>query len=84
MKNPMFISAARLIGFGWMILTSAQSAIRAESIRAASAGGEVIRIGKDGRHFVRSVSKTEFRPWGFNYDHDASNRLLEDYWSSEW
>ena len=22
--------------------------------------------------------------WGFNYDHDDSGRLLEDYWADEW
>lgn len=26
----------------------------------------------------------EFRPWGFNYDHDRDNRLLETYWLKEW
>jgi hypothetical protein len=25
-----------------------------------------------------------FTPLGFNYDHDAGNRLLEDYWEDEW
>jgi Cellulase (glycosyl hydrolase family 5) len=25
-----------------------------------------------------------FVPWGFNYDHDEKNRLLEDYWETEW
>ncbi|MFO0984930.1 MAG: cellulase family glycosylhydrolase [Planctomycetota bacterium] len=24
------------------------------------------------------------RPWGFNYDHDEQDRLLEDYWQAEW
>ena len=23
-------------------------------------------------------------PWGFNYDHDADGRLIEDYWDEEW
>ena len=23
-------------------------------------------------------------PWGVNYDHDESGRLLEDYWTDEW
>ena len=31
-----------------------------------------------------SDSQSEFHPWGFNYDHDASDRLLEDYWQAEW
>jgi hypothetical protein len=45
---------------------------------------ERVLISKDGRHFGFSGSNAEFRPWGFNYDHDASNRLLEDYWKQEW
>jgi len=45
---------------------------------------ECIRASKDGRHFVFSGSGSDFKPWGFNYDHDASNRLLETYWIGEW
>lgn len=45
---------------------------------------EFIHVSKDGRHFVLSDSGAEFRPWGFNYDHDAANRLLETYWINEW
>ena len=41
-----------------------------------------IRIAKERRHFV--VNGSRFTPWGFNYDHDASGRLLEDYWKTEW
>jgi hypothetical protein len=46
--------------------------------------GEFIRISKDRRHFVFSSSGRQFIPWGFNYDHDRSNRLLETYWKKEW
>ena len=52
--------------------------------KAAKPARDVIRVSQDGRHFVFSGSGTEFRPWGFNYDHDASNRLLETYWKKEW
>lgn len=45
---------------------------------------EFIRVGADGRRFVLADSGTEFRPWGFNYDHDRDNRLLETYWRKEW
>jgi hypothetical protein len=44
----------------------------------------VIRISTDGTHFVTGDSGTPFRPMGFNYDHDADGRLLEDYWHAEW
>lgn len=45
---------------------------------------QFIRISDDGRHFVHGSSNVEFVPWGFNYDHDAANRLLETYWNEEW
>jgi Cellulase (glycosyl hydrolase family 5) len=43
-----------------------------------------IRVSEDGTHFVIGASKALFTPWGVNYDHDRSNRLLEDYWHEEW
>ncbi len=45
---------------------------------------EPIVVDASGRGFVQSVSQRPFRPWGFNYDHDAEGRLLEDYWHTEW
>jgi hypothetical protein len=45
---------------------------------------ELIRVSKDGRHFAGTNSGVAFKPWGFNYDHDAANRLLEEYWQEEW
>ena len=45
---------------------------------------EPIRISKDGRHFAFERSQERFLAWGFNYDHDAVGRLLEDYWLNEW
>jgi hypothetical protein len=45
---------------------------------------ESIQVNTKLHRFVFSKSKTEFRPWGFNYDHDSSGRLLEDYWQQEW
>jgi hypothetical protein len=49
-----------------------------------NAAMEPVRISADGRHFALAASGTRFTPWGFNYDHDASGRLLEDYWHDEW
>ncbi|MFM2097328.1 MAG: hypothetical protein RIS70_4452 [Planctomycetota bacterium] len=43
-----------------------------------------IRVSDDGRGFVTVTDGKRFTPWGFNYDHDRDNRLLEDYWNSEW
>lgn len=45
---------------------------------------EWVRIGPDGRGFVLEPSRRPFIPWGFNYDHDAAGRLLEEYWETEW
>jgi len=51
---------------------------------AARSRLEFIKISPDQRHFVGADSGRKFRPWGFNYDHDAANRLLETYWKQEW
>jgi len=45
---------------------------------------ELIRPSNDGTHFVCTESGHRFTAWGFNYDHDESGRLLEDYWRGEW
>jgi len=45
---------------------------------------EPIRVAKDGRGFVLESSGKKYIPWGFNYDHDAKGRLIEDYWADEW
>jgi hypothetical protein len=45
---------------------------------------EWIRASADGTHFVRGESGDRFVAWGFNYDHDRSGRLIEDYWHGEW
>src|SRR5690349_11339802 len=46
--------------------------------------GDFIRVSDDGKHFVFSGSDLKFTPWGFNYDHDRTDRLLEYYWKDEW
>lgn len=50
----------------------------------ARGGLELLRVSAEGRHFICVESGATFTPWGFNYDHDASMRLLEDYWKDEW
>src|SRR2546427_13276566 len=52
--------------------------------RALAAEMEWVRIAKDQRGFVLERSGRPFIVWGFNYDHDDSGRLIEDYWESEW
>jgi hypothetical protein len=59
----------------------------AETPREPSAAGkqqEFIGVSEDGKHFIFSGSGLNFTPWGFNYDHDRTNRLLEYYWNDEW
>ena len=48
------------------------------------AGLERIQASADGAYFVGSDSGQPFVAWGFNYDHDATGRLIEDYWDDEW
>ena len=55
-----------------------------EGAAAAEAELELIRPSEDGTRFVCAESDTNFVAWGFNYDHDNSGRLLEDYWHEEW
>ena len=49
-------------------------------------GGAMPLIGPhaDGAGFVCAGSGAAFVPWGFNYDHDRSCRLLEAYWHHQW
>lgn len=43
-----------------------------------------ILVSPQGTSFVEKGSGQPFVPWGFNYDHDETGRLLEDYWDREW
>lgn len=45
---------------------------------------ETVRVDPCGRGFALSPSNRRFVPWGFNYDHDETGRLLEEYWHAEW
>jgi len=49
-----------------------------------TAAQEFIRVDKERRCFLQGKSGAVFTPWGFNYDHDRNNRLLEYYWKTEW
>jgi hypothetical protein len=45
---------------------------------------ERIVVSSDKRGFVFEKTGKPFVPWGFNYDHDETGRLIEDYWDAEW
>src|SRR4051794_4650237 len=53
---------------------------------APARAGEMpwVVVSKDKKGFALEPSAKPFTPWGFNYDHDAQGRLLEDYWDKEW
>jgi len=44
---------------------------------------QFVRVSGDRSGFVRDDG-SQFVAWGFNYDHDETGRLLEDYWETEW
>ena len=71
--------AALLVGLGYWVASA-----NGEETQPPRSEPELIRLSQDGKRFVFANSRAEFKPWGFNYDHDASNRLLEDYWTDEW
>lgn len=41
-------------------------------------------VTEDKTGFAFQPTGRPFTPWGFNYDHDAEGRLIEDYWVEEW
>ncbi len=43
-----------------------------------------IAISSDGKGFAEEGTGKKFIPWGVNYDHDKTGRLIEDYWDKEW
>jgi hypothetical protein len=43
-----------------------------------------VKVAEGKKGFILTPTGLPFVPWGFNYDHDAGGRLLEDYWESEW
>jgi hypothetical protein len=50
----------------------------------AAAAMPRVEVTPDARGFRLAGSGESYRPWGFNYDHDRTGRLLEDYWQAEW
>jgi hypothetical protein len=70
----------RGVPLGLVILALAASLART----APPVAMERVRVSDDRRGFLLDESKQPFVAWGFNYDHDESGRLLEDYWVAEW
>jgi hypothetical protein len=58
--------------------------VRRTEQRSVATRLEWIRVATDNRSFVLDRSGKRFVPWGFNYDHDDTGRLIEDYWVDQW
>lgn len=67
---------------GW--LSFAFALVLQSSAHPASARLEQIAVSTNRTTFVLRPSGAPFVPWGFNYDHDETGRLIEDYWEHEW
>ncbi len=81
MNNGIMVSSIRLASvLVW--LSGALAASSAAELNLPEAG--IIRVSTDRKQFVIGRDSRSFTPWGFNYDHDRSSRLLEDYWKEEW
>jgi len=50
----------------------------------AQAGLDWIVVNDDKSGFVEATSGQPFIPWGVNYDHDDSGKLLDEYWIERW
>jgi hypothetical protein len=68
----------------WWALTLLGVMMLASAGRAAAPKTAPIRLSEDRHGFVLEGEGRAFVPWGFNYDHDETGRLLEDYWTNEW
>jgi hypothetical protein len=73
----------KVAGWGWTLCLLGGVALGSAG-PAAAPKMAFVRLPEDRRGFVREGSGRPFVPWGFNYDHDETGRLLEDYWMAEW
>lgn len=86
MPSVVHATTALLLAALCAATTSASSAPESSRSRPTTTQPPLdwIRPSSDGSHFVRQGDGRRFVAWGFNYDHDGSGRLLEDYWEQEW
>lgn len=63
---------------------AALALVQAGAVASAADKLDWIRPSDDKTHFVFDGSNQRVVMWGFNYDHDAPGRLIEDYWADEW
>ena len=82
MKNTQLLSV-RLIAAIPILLFTAQTTLGGAPTKAQTRL-EPIQVSEDGDHFVVGESDKKFVAFGFNYDHNMDNRLIEDYWHEQW
>src|SRR5262245_39364791 len=70
--------------FHWCVPLLATFLLWVAGGTVAAAEMEWVQVSDNKKGFVLAKSRTSFVPWGFNYDHDDSGRLIEEYWEKEW
>lgn len=75
-RLPALISFALRAGLLLAVMTWV-SDVRADDMPS-------VRVSADQRGFELVPGGQKLTPWGFNYDHDETGRLIEDYWLTEW
>ena len=76
--NPLFVRSNMCIRSLAILFLLGASVLIAQSPPM-----KPVRVADD-RHGFALDDGTPFVAWGFNYDHDETGRLLEDYWTAEW
>lgn len=76
----------RIVITGWLVISCMAGCQSADTTHASPSPPDLewVRVSDDGGDFVYADSGRRFVAWGFNYDHDAAGRLLEDYWYEQW
>jgi hypothetical protein len=74
---------SRTVRWGWTLCLLSGIALGSAK-QAAAPKMAFVRLSEDRHGFVLEGEGRPFVPWGFNYDHDETGRLLEDYWTAEW
>ncbi len=54
------------------------------AVHLQSAELQWVQVAGDHQSFVLESTGVPFVPWGVNYDHDDSGRLLDEYWVDDW
>jgi hypothetical protein len=69
---------------GWWALCLLGGMVFASTRLTAAPQMAFVQLSEDRHAFILEGSRQSFVPWGFNYDHDETGRLLEDYWTAQW